>query len=120
MYTIGVGTAAGSQIQMVNEQGKQDLLRDREGNVVQSHLDDVTLTAIAEATHGTYQPLGAVGEGFNRVRHLVETSTNAADFSKARKLGVDRYYFPVAGVIVLIVVESLIGTRRKVRESGKV
>jgi Ca-activated chloride channel family protein len=120
VYTIGVGTAAGSQIQIVNEQGKQDLLRDREGNVVQSHLDDATLTAIAEATHGTYQPLGALGEGFNRVRQLVETSTNAADYSKARKLGVDRYYFPVAAVIILIVAESLIGTRRKLRENDRV
>ncbi len=117
VYTIGVGTAAGSPIQIVNEQGKSDFVRSSDGSVVQSRLDVTTLTAIAQATRGSYQPLGPLGEGFNQVRHLVETSTNSADFSRARKLGVDRYYFPVAAVIVLMVVESLIGTRRKVRDN---
>jgi hypothetical protein len=80
-------------------------------------LDESTLAAIAEATHGAYQPLGPLGEGFSRVRHLVETSTNSTYYSRARKLGVDRYYIPMAALIVLIVVESLIGTRRRPRQN---
>ncbi|HEX3797434.1 MAG TPA: VWA domain-containing protein [Verrucomicrobiae bacterium] len=116
IYTIGVGTPSGSPIQIVTDQNKLDYVRDGSGNIVQSHLDENTLTEIAEATHGTYQPLGSLGEGFNRVRHLVETSMSSADYSRARKLGVDRYYFPVAAIIFLIVAESLVGTRRKVAE----
>jgi hypothetical protein len=34
----------------------------------------------------------------------------------ARKLGVDRFHWPVAGVLALLVIESLIGTRRRLRE----
>ena len=36
----------------------------------------------------------------------------------ARKLGVDRFHWPVAGVLVLLVAESLIGTRRRLRDIG--
>jgi Ca-activated chloride channel homolog len=101
----------------VNERGTPDFVRDRDGSVVQSHLDETTLTEIAQATHGTYQPLGQLGEGLNRVRHFVESSSNSSDAAKARKLGVDRFYVPLAGVVVLIVLESLIGTRRKSRQN---
>jgi Ca-activated chloride channel family protein len=115
VHAIGVGTANGSAIRVVNERGVPELLRDRDGGIVQSRLDETTLTEIAQATHGTYQPLGPLGEGLNRVRHLVESSTNSADAAKMRKLGVDRFYLPLTAVVALIVLESLIGTRRKLR-----
>src|SRR5437667_1193160 len=54
IFTIGVGTAAGSEIQVLNEQGRLDLLRDNKGQVVRSRLDEPTLRAIAQATHGAY------------------------------------------------------------------
>ena len=34
----------------------------------------------------------------------------------ARKLGVDRFHFPLAVAVFLLVSESLIGTRRRLRE----
>jgi hypothetical protein len=43
---------------------------------------------------------------------LAENSGNARDHSNVRKLGVDRYYFPIALATLLLVLESLIGTRR--------
>lgn len=113
VHAIGVGTANGSAIRVVNASGVPELLHDRDGAIVQSRLDETTLTEIAQATHGTYQALGPLGEGLNRVRHLVEASTNAADSAKARKLGVDRFYLPLSAVVGLVVLESLIGTRRK-------
>lgn len=119
VYTIGVGTAAGSPIQVINDRGVSEPLRDQNGSVVVSHLDETTLTAIANATHGTYQPLGSLGEGLNRVRKLVETTTDSAQYSKLRKLGVDRYYIPVGLVTLLLGIESLVGTRRRLRESVK-
>jgi Ca-activated chloride channel family protein len=116
VYTIGVGTAAGSPIQIVNDHGATDFVRDASGNVVKSQLDEATLTAIAQATHGAYHPLGGLGEGLNQVRHLVENSSSVGDFSRLRKLGVDRFHLPVAAAIVLLVAESLVGTRRKLRQ----
>ncbi|HWF18366.1 MAG TPA: VWA domain-containing protein [Verrucomicrobiae bacterium] len=118
VHAIGVGTTAGSPIQVVNDRGLPETLRDRDGAVVVSHLDETTLTAIANATHGSYEPLGSLGEGLNRVRKLVEDSSNTAQSSKMRKLGVDRFYIPVGLLTMLLAVESLIGTRRKLREHG--
>jgi hypothetical protein len=103
---------------LLNEQGAADYVRDSSGNVVKSELDETTLTAIAQATHGAYHPLGALGEGLNSVRHLVENSTSSTDFSKLRKLGVDRFHVPVAAAIILLVVESLVGTRRNLRQNS--
>lgn len=117
VYAVGVGTAGGSPIQVVNELGVTDYVREPGGGVVNSRLDEATLNAIAQATRGSYHPLGALGEGLTRVRRLVENSTETSSSSKLRKMGVDRFHVPVAIVLVLLVGESLIGTRRKLRHS---
>lgn len=117
VFTLGVGTPAGSSIQFVNEQGATEMVRDSKGSPVQSRLDETALRAIAEATRGSYQPLGYLGEGMNRVRHAVQASTDWPDASRMRKLGVDRFHVPVAAVLVLLVGESLVGTRRRMGES---
>jgi Ca-activated chloride channel family protein len=116
VFTVGVGTAAGAEIQMVNEQGKRELVRDSRGEVVHSRLDETTLRAIAQATHGAYYPLGPLGEGLAKVRLALETSIVGSASAPARKLGVDRFHWPVAAVLALLVVESLIGTRRRLRD----
>jgi Ca-activated chloride channel family protein len=118
VFAVGVGTATGSPIQVVNEQGVTELVRDTDGSVVQSRLDEATLTAIAQATHGTYQSLGPLGEGLARVRRQVESSRSYSDSSKLRKLGVDRFHVPVGLVTMLLILESLIGTRRKLSENN--
>jgi Ca-activated chloride channel family protein len=113
VFTIGVGTAAGAEIQIVNEQGKPELLRDANGEVVRSRLDEPTLRAIAQATHGAYYPLGPLGEGLAKVRIAAESLNQTAGAEPGRKLGVDRFHVPLAGALVLLIAESLIGTRRR-------
>jgi len=116
VFTVGVGTPAGAEIQMVNEQGRRELVRDSRGEVVHSRLDEPTLRAIAQATHGAYYPLGPLGEGLAKVRLAAEDLSVASGSAPARKLGVDRFHWPVAGVLVLLVAESLVGTRRRLRQ----
>lgn len=113
VFTVGVGTSAGAEIQLVDEQGKADVIRDKNGEAVHSRLDETTLRQIAQATKGAYYPLGPLGEGLAKVRLALEDLNVTSSSGPARKLGVDRYYFPVAGVLALLVAESLIGTRRR-------
>jgi Ca-activated chloride channel homolog len=113
VFAIGVGTPAGAEIQMLNEQGKPELVRDSKGEVVRSRLDEATLRTIAQTTHGAYYPLGPVGEGFAKVQLALESLNAAGGVGPARKLGVDRFHLPVAVVLALLVGESLIGTRRR-------
>jgi len=116
VFTVGVGTQAGGEIQWVNEQGKPELVRDSRGEVVRSRLDEPTLRAIAQATRGAYYPLGPLGEGLAKVRLALETLNTGSGSAPARKFGVDRFHWPVAAVLILLVAESLIGTRRHLRE----
>ena len=118
VYAVGVGTAAGSPIHVVNERGMPEILRDDKGQTVVSRLDESTLSAIAQATHGSYHPLGTLGEGLDEVRRVVEDSAGKSDAAQTRKLGVDRFHVAVAGVILLLVLESLIGTRRRLRHNS--
>jgi Ca-activated chloride channel family protein len=117
VFTVGIGTPAGGEIQFLNEQGKPELVRDSRGEVVRSRLDEPTLRAIAQATHAAYYPLGPVGEGLAKVQLAVGNLNAGSAAAPARKLGVDRFHWPVAGVLVLLVAESLVGTRRHLREA---
>jgi Ca-activated chloride channel homolog len=116
VFTVGVGTAAGAEIQMLTEQGKLELVRDSHGEAVRSRLDEKTLRAIAQATRGTYYPLGPLGEGLAKVRLALERLDTGSSAAPERKFGVDRFHWPVAGVLVLLAAESLVGTRRRLRD----
>jgi Ca-activated chloride channel family protein len=112
VFTIGVGMPAGSEIQMLNPAGQLELVRDAKGDVVHSRLDEKELATIAKVTGGNYYPLGQLGEGLAKVRSAVETLDRSAEFKHARSRGIERFYWPVAAMLALLVTESLIGTRR--------
>jgi Ca-activated chloride channel family protein len=116
VFTVGIGTPAGAEIEFLNDQGKPELMRDSHGEVVRSRLDEATLRDIARVTHGAYHPLGPLGEGLAKVRIALETMDTRSGGVPARKFGVDRFHWPVAAVLVLLVAESLIGTRRRLRD----
>ena len=114
VFAVGVGTEAGGEIQVANDQGQPELVRDGKGEVVRSRLDQATLRKIAQATKGDYYPLGSLGEGLAKVRLAVEKTDFASGPAPVRKLGVDRFHVPIAVVLGLLVVESLMGTRRRI------
>ena len=71
------------------------------------------MRAIAQATHGAYYPLGPLGEGLAKVRLDLERVSSGSGSTSLRKLGVDRFQFPLTAVLILMVTESLMGTRRR-------
>jgi Ca-activated chloride channel homolog len=113
VFAIGVGTPAGAEIQMLNEQGKPEYVRDSKGQIVRSRLDEPTLRKIAQATHGAYYPLGPLGEGFAKTQLALESLQVSGGSGPTRRFGIDRFHLPVAAVLGLLVLESLIGTRRR-------
>jgi Ca-activated chloride channel family protein len=113
VFTIGVGTPAGKEIQTVNAAGQPELLRDAKGEIVRSQLDETTLREIAEATGGSYYPLGTLGDGLGKVRVAIHALDRANGMRQSTKNGVDRYHWLLAALLALLIAESLIGTRRK-------
>lgn len=116
-FAVGVGTATGGEIHTVNAQGQVDLLRDNRGQVIRSRLDEGTLNGIAQATGGRYFALGELGEGLAKVRLALTSSDAGSGGGPVRRLGVDRYEVPIAALLAVLVVESLIGTRRRDRKT---
>ncbi|MGH8023192.1 MAG: vWA domain-containing protein [Limisphaerales bacterium] len=113
VFTIGVGTPAGKEIQYVNNAGQKEWVRDARGNVVRSRLDERTLREIAEETGGGFYPLGEAGNGLMKVRFAVHALDTLGSERRPAANGVDHFHIPVALALALIVTESLISTRRK-------
>jgi Ca-activated chloride channel family protein len=57
IFTVGVGTAAGELLQVTDDKGNTSFIKDEDGNVVKSHLNEDLLRRIAGATQGFYLPL---------------------------------------------------------------
>jgi Ca-activated chloride channel homolog len=112
VFTIGVGTPAGKEIQYPNA-GQMEWVRDAKGEAVRSRLDEATLRDIAQATGGSYFALGAAGEGLSKVRSAIHLLDSSGGPRSSARSGVDHFYLPLAVALALIIVESLTGTRRK-------
>ena len=118
VFTIGVGTPAGKEIQTVNAAGQPEWLRDAKGEIVRSQLDETTLRKIAEATGGSYYPLGPLGDGLTKVRSAVHALDRANGLQQSAKNGVDRFHWFIGALLALLIAESLLGTRRKARPAA--
>ena len=113
VFTIGVGTPAGKEIQTLNAAGQMELVRDAKGEVVRSQLDEPTLREIAQVTGGNYFPLGRLGDGLQQVSSAMHTLDTTGGLQATTKRGVERFYFALTVFLLLVTLEPLIGTRRK-------
>jgi len=113
VFTIGVGTSAGKEIQFANAAGQMEWVRDAKGEAVRSRLDEQTLREIAQATGGSYYPLGALGDGLTKVRSAIHLLDSTGGSRQSVQNRVEHFHLPLAVALALIVAESLTGTRRK-------
>lgn len=112
IYTVGLGTEAGSIIQTLSENGGLPRpMLDASGHTVVSRLDEKILHQIADATGGEYQHLGSIGDGMDRVRRAVVADENRQRDRIVRTRGIDRYQFPLGIALLLLLVEPLLRTR---------
>ena len=114
IYTIGVGTPNGAPIMIPGPGGESVAMLDGSGQPVNSALDEKTLTEIAEATGGNYRLLQNVAGAMADVGRTLRQTEGKA-LTQVRKLGIDRYQWPLGVAIFLLVVESLLRTRRRQR-----
>ena len=107
VYTIGVGSLRGEPIPLDG-----DLMKDKDGNIVVTRLDEGTLQKIAEVGGGAYVHAGNEEFGLNPIisdlRRLEEEHFKSMVFEEYDEQYM--YFFAVA--LVLLVLELLIGERR--------
>jgi Ca-activated chloride channel family protein len=118
VFTVGVGTAAGSVIQVPAEPSGLQPLRDKEGRPVVSRLDENTLRQISEKTGGSYQPLGVIGDGMDKVRVAISTDGKNKRDQLVRTRGIDRFHWPLGIALLVLLVEPLLRTRVRLRRAA--
>ncbi|MEA3132245.1 MAG: Ca-activated chloride channel [Gammaproteobacteria bacterium] len=113
IFTVGVGTAGGDLIPVPPDQGG-GFVKDENGAFVKSRLDEAALKAIAAATGGFYVPLGAQGEGLDTIFNTVLGPLAKHELaSRQQKIYTQRYQWPLAASLGLLLTSLLIGTRRR-------
>ena len=111
IYTLGVGGANGEFIPVRDASGGTTLLKDESGNPVKSRLNEKTLTEIAKATGGFYEPLTADGMDIIYNEGLKKIPTQEMS-SRMKQLAIERFQIPLGLAILLLALSSLTGTRK--------
>jgi Ca-activated chloride channel homolog len=114
IFTVGIGTAEGEILRIKNAQGGSEYIRDEQGNVHKSHLNERLLQQIAGATEGGfYLPL----RGAKAIDALYDQGLAKLPKSQHQEKFVrqyhDRYHWPLAAAIVLLLVEMLFPERKR-------
>ena len=117
IYTVGVGTRAGELIPDAMNQG--GFIKDENGNFIRSRLDEKMLTKIAEITGGLYVPLGTMGQGFTTIyQEKLKLVPKQEHQERKQRRPIERFYWPLALAIVLLILEFLVSGRKSSGLSG--
>jgi Ca-activated chloride channel family protein len=116
IYTIGIGSTEGELLRITDAKGRTDYIRDEQGNVVKSHLNESLLREVAGATPGGfYLPL----RGAKTMEALYEKGIGTLPKSETSEKLVrryhERYHWPLAAGMLLLLVEMLFPERKRER-----
>ena len=111
IFTIGIGTAEGDLIRVTDANGNSDYVRDPDGNVVKSHLNEPLLQQIAAITGGFYLPL----RGANTMDTLYERGLAPMPKSESKEKLIRRfheqYQWPLTIAMLLLLAEMFLPER---------
>lgn len=120
IYTVGLGSPEGVPIPEYDEAGRQiGFKKDRQGNVVTTKLDEVTLEKMALQTGGKYYRASGAEQELDRIYDEVgkmeKKELGSVKFTQFE----DRYQYFLAIAVLLLLLEILIPERRRVQREWK-
>lgn len=111
VHTIGMGLPQGAPIP-ISRGGQIDYRRDREGNIVITKLDEVTLERVATAANGVYIRANTANVGLDDLLDEINKMQKTEMESRTYAEYEDQFqYFFIAGLILLLI-EFLIMERK--------
>jgi len=117
IHSVGIGSPEGVPIPQSGETG--GFKKDRQGQVIMSKLDEVTLEKISLQTNGKYyrassgeDELKKIYEDISRMEKKELGSLQYTQFE-------DRYQYLLIFVILLLIAETLIPERRRTRQEWR-
>lgn len=114
IYTIGVGSTAGQPITV-----NGSLLRDKEGNIVVTRLNEQILKEIAAAGNGEYVKAGNSEFGLNPIIEDIKTIDKQEFSSVVFEDFNEQYMYFFAIALFFFIVEMLIGERKTAKNIFK-
>lgn len=113
IYVIGIGSREGTPIPIIDEGGNKTYLKDKNGNIVLSKLDDLGLKKTALTTGGAYIDAGSGTMALDkiyteRIRKLEKKELESAK----RKIYENRFQWPLLIAFMLLVLEGIISERK--------
>ncbi len=117
IFTVGVGSVGGDPIPLYNESGRNiGFKKDRQGQVVTSKLDEITLEKIALQTGGKYyRASGSESELtkiYDEISKMEKKELASLKFSQFE----DRFQYVLIFAIVFLIFEIFISERKKVKK----
>ncbi|MBU1851079.1 MAG: VWA domain-containing protein [Candidatus Omnitrophica bacterium] len=114
IYCVGIGTAEGELIPMMDARGKMTFLKDAAGDVVKTRLDEKMLQEAALDTGGIYVRSTGALFGLDLIYDRRLSKLEKEEFkSRMEKKYNERFQMPLWIALLLLLVEPLIGDRRK-------
>lgn len=114
IYTIGIGTPEGAPIRIGD-----DFIRDSEGEIVVSKLDEEGLQKIALTTGGAYVRASSQSVGLDEIIGLINQTEKAKFETEVFEEYDEQFVLPVMVALVLLVLEFFV-LQRKNRIFAKV
>jgi len=113
IFCIGIGTSEGELIQLVDETGKRTFLKDREGNIVKSRLNEEVLQRIAVTSGGTYVRSSGARFGLDLIYEEKLSKMEKKEIkAQMNKYYHERFQIPLAIALILLIIEPFIGDRK--------
>ena len=120
IFTVGVGTPAGSLIPIEGESGGTAFVKDAQGQVVKSKLDETRLREVAQAAGGFYVHLE---NGPRTMKQLFSdglSKMQVADINaRLSRRPIERYEWPLSAAILFFALALLINDRKGPRTTRR-
>ncbi|VAX37265.1 BatB [hydrothermal vent metagenome] len=114
VFTIGIGTREGELIQLQDNYGNKEFLKDNNGNFVKSRLNEELLQRIALLTDGVYVKASGAEFGLDLIYDQKLSKWKKREIeSKMEKRYYERFGIPLAIAIILLVIETCLTTRKR-------
>ena len=119
VFTVGIGTPEGELIQIRNSQtGNFDFLKDENGNVVKSRLNENLLQQLSKDTGAFYLPMQGADTSERLYSSGLAGLTPSRVENQMTKRFTERYRWPLGLAILLLIIEKILPEVKRLRQKN--
>ena len=117
VYTVGMGTSKGAPVP-ASPGDTRNFIKDKDGQIVISKIDETSLAKVAAAGGGAYVPANNIRNGINALLEELNSIEKSEIETKIYTDYNDRFPYVEAIVLLLLVLDLLLLSRKNARLSS--